>query len=664
MDLKHRSPSFSKRDLFNRLNGGKNTASQENRGRLGLLYRLMSVLLAAIMVINCSLVSSVVQITPDSAGPAQGEVVPVSSPQLPVPPNPLAVSLQNPEQEAISLANALAGPDNLAAWLGLYQALGIPVISENRTALDGSDDPIGPPYWQVWYSASLDLPGHGIRLSDAGRLLGYVFELSPEDSQTIGDTLLSDLRLALDSQNPTVRLLGTVARERILHSGSKQDILDSATTAQTASIDVPTLQLIFWVVLRGALFQHSAQSFNLQGVPALVSYPVQRNTQQTGTFNCSEMFRDADTTYWVNWLVNKAFGGVQLPGMEKALPGLLEKALTSLGMSADTFSVASKAIGWTNVVGSAISLMMQISSMELVGIQAPDNLVRTKSTKDGNKTTITWRLASFPDNLPNGNEARQCFLSFVSNVLGVGFTFPGQSRIAGAELTFKAGKNIPERVYFGDYNQLRSWTDHNGEAKLLMLGKGQKKNLPESAKSVDEEFSVFVSAQPEESGLNSMANIFFGGLTFGAAPGLAGFISSLIDMLKTFSYDMGEHVFPMTDWEQKSYKASGGQKMNMIGTICDLEAAFQLIALGDNGVTYDFSFSPASDTAGSFQYSGSAEECIESGTGTYTILFNEDATLGTAKVEVSGAINCPDIHSTFSDSGSFDLTADPSVTCP
>lgn len=641
----------------------------KKRSHPGLFYRLASVLLAALVLINCSLVSSISQNVPASPDastptPEQAQLNFASSPELPPPPAPMNVSLQDPDQAASQLVSGLAGPEKLGAWLGLYQALGIPVIGTDRKALDGGEDPIGPAYWQVWYAASLDLPGHGIRLSDAGRLLGQAFELSQEDSQTLGETLLSDLRAALDSPDAPVHLLAALARERILRTGLKMDILDSATTPQTASMDVPLLQLVFWVVLRGALIQRSAQFSIHPGGPGLAAYQPQPERWQSGSFNCSEIYGNADATYWTNWLVNKAFGGVQLPGMQKALPGLMERALGELGVSEDGFAAASQALGWANVVGSAISFLMQLASMEVVGIQNPDKLMRTKSTSDGEKSTITWRLSSNPDNLPDGVEARKCFISYVSNILGAGFSFPAEGSIAGAELDFTGGMNIPDRVLFGDYKQLRSWTDLNGEAKLKMLGKGQKQKLPESAKQEDQEFSVFVSAQPEEAGLNTMANIFFGGLTFGTAPGAAGLIGSMIDILKTFTYDMGEHVFPMIDWQQKSYRASGGQKMNMIGLICDLGKPFQLNAMGDNGLSYEFSFSPADDASGSFQYSGSAEGCTESGSGAYTVQLSDDGSTGTIQVEVSGSIDCGDIKNTFSDTGSFDLTADPGASCP
>lgn len=243
MKPKHRTPRFWSCDLVGRLRKAVPMAAREKPGQLSPLSRLVSAVLVATMLISCNPVTFMVQDATSTPGPLQGqdatstpapdqgEVEPVSSPELPAPPPPLAVSLQEPEESARTLVDALAGPDNLAAWLGLYQALGIPVIGEDGMALDGSDDPIGPAYWQVWYSAGLDLPGRGIPLSDAGRLLGFVFELDPEDSQTLGENLLADLQTALRSQDAAVRLLGAVARERILRSGSQLDILDSATTA-------------------------------------------------------------------------------------------------------------------------------------------------------------------------------------------------------------------------------------------------------------------------------------------------------------------------------------------------------------------------------------------------------------------------------------------------
>jgi hypothetical protein len=554
--------------------------------------------------------------------PVQGDVVPVSSPALPTPPAPLAVSLQDPEQSAHTLADALAGPDRLAAWLGLYKALGIPVIGEDRKALDGSDDPIGPGYWQVWYSAGLDLPGRGIRLSDAGRLLGFVFQLKPEDSQALGETLLSDLQTARRSQDPAVHLLGAVARERILRSGSKLDILDSATTTQTASIDIPMVQLFFWVALRGALAHVPAQSTIPQSGALLVAYDFNRVAQDAGPFNCSTALGGKDVTNWANWLILRIGGGVQLPGMDQALPGVVAMALKVGKAGAGATNAALDAVSEANILARAVSLIMQVVSMDLAALQTPDKLERTKSTTDGKPATLTWRLSSVPGKIPSGNELRQCLISLFTSILGIKLTFPKDGAIPGAEVDFEPGKNIPERVFFAKYDYRRNWTQPNGQFELLMLGRAQKKDLPDTATAVQMEYSVFASAQPEEAGLKSMANVFFSGLMFGTAPSAARGSSGLIDILKAFTYDMGEYVFPMVDWADNRYEAyaSGLASEFTQKNICNLVEPFTL-----SGGEFVGKFTPNSSTDGNVTFTdmlGTAAH--ETYKGTYEVVFYDN----------------------------------------
>jgi len=86
----------------------------KKRSHPGLFYRLISVLLAALVFINCSLVSSVSQnipASPDASTPTPEPTKPnfVPSPELPPPPAPMNVSLQDPDQAASQLASDLAG---------------------------------------------------------------------------------------------------------------------------------------------------------------------------------------------------------------------------------------------------------------------------------------------------------------------------------------------------------------------------------------------------------------------------------------------------------------------------------------------------------------------------------------------------------------------------
>lgn len=59
------------------------------------------------------------------------------APQLPAPPKPASLIKGTPEEQAVYFADQLASPETrLAGWLGLYDALGIPVIGQDGEPLD------------------------------------------------------------------------------------------------------------------------------------------------------------------------------------------------------------------------------------------------------------------------------------------------------------------------------------------------------------------------------------------------------------------------------------------------------------------------------------------------------------------------------------------------
>jgi len=113
----------------------------------------------------------------------------------------------------------------------------------------------------------------------------------------------------------------------------------------------------------------------------------------------------------------------------------------------------------------------------------------------------------------------------------------------------------------------------------------------------------------------------------------------------------------------QSYTASGGAKIQISGTVCDLEKSFQLTGKGNNGISYDFEFSPNNSTSGSMSYSGSASGCKESGAGPYTIKLSDDGKTGTVDFTASGAVACSGVGGSFSGrGGDFKLTEAP--PCP
>jgi hypothetical protein len=84
------------------------------------------------------------------------------APSLPDAPKPASIASGAPQNQASAFADIVASTNRdtrLAGWLGVYDALGIPVISQNGMPIGSTgNDPIGPRFWQLWYASGLDLP--------------------------------------------------------------------------------------------------------------------------------------------------------------------------------------------------------------------------------------------------------------------------------------------------------------------------------------------------------------------------------------------------------------------------------------------------------------------------------------------------------------------------
>ena len=588
----------------------------------------LAVVFSLMMILGCNFSTKLSQ---------HRQAVSTVAPDLPAPPKIASVNKGTPEQQAIYFADLLVSPiTRLAGWLSLYDALGIPVLGQDGASLGNTgDDPIGPRYWQLWYASGLDQPGRGIPMSDAGRLLATG---TPElEGGALGAVLLDDLRLALKSGDPHVRLMAMFVRERIKRWPSRLDIQDAAVTADNVIIDLPTIQMLGWIAMRGALFQAAGTITKTIGSirePAAFTMVLFQKSGGGASSQppCSERMGDADSTYWTNWLMNKGLGGgVQLPGMTKALPGLMEKIQKVLEVPTKMVEKTSAAITKLNLLSVAISFMLQLVAMEIEPSQDPAPMIRTHDTNRGKDGRIELQLYSAPDKIPNGNELAACLGSFAANAMGISFSFPPKGPIAGAEMTVEGGEGFPDLVLFNSEgtNSMRRWTGSDGVAEYKLFGAPQKRDLPDTAKPVAKEFSVYIKAQPEEAGLNSMLNIFFGGLTFGSAPSGAGGIGSLFDVLKGFQYDMGEYAFNLTDWTTPGYSASGQDgPVVYSGTICSLEKPFTVTGTHPL-LQYPLKFVPSSATTGTFSYSVNQGMMSMAGSGTYTV---EGSTTGKPQI--------------------------------
>ena len=609
---------------------------------------LMLVSTLILFSLACQFMNDLFEITPTTVpaletSPGSRTVSP-TAPDLPTPPQALLPPPGTSAGQAAALADALQSNDanqRLSAWLGVYQALMIPVIGQEGAPLDTfNDDPIGPRFWQVWYASGLDLPGRGISLTNAGQLLAA--GMPGENGIDLSRTLLEDLRSATQNPDPVVQMMGFFVRERILRGTSKMDLLAADATPDELVIDLPTLQLLSWAILRSGLAQSVQQAMASHDV--FISYVPKPETQPAAQaasqFSCSDIpGAGSDYAYWSQWLINKIGGGFQLPGMKEAFPGLMERFLSRVfeGRGKDYVekvnSIGGKVLGYANAVTSGISLMLQLEAMTINPAEEPNPLVRTKySTYPGNEGTLRLQLYSDPQSIPDGNKLESCLASFFSNALGVSFAFPSPGGISGAEMTIQGGAGFPDLVMFningaeGKGQTMRADTDSSGFAYFKVLGAPQKKDVPEIADPVKKEFSVTVKAQPEEAGLNTIANLFFDGLSFGAAPGSAGGLSALVDLLKTFSYDMGEYYFDLQDWQRGYVIDASLGPVHFYGKICDgLDQPFNLQESVAGQYNATFSFTPSGVSGGSWTMDGMWEDgnTTISGKGGYTITKGE-----------------------------------------
>lgn len=199
-------------------------------------------------------------------------------------------------------------------------------------------------------------------------------------------------------------------------------------------------------------------------------------------------------------------------------------------------------------------------------------------------------------------------------------------------MSVQGGVGFPNLVLFNSEgtNSMRRWTDSNGVVEYKLFGAPQKRTVPDSAKPVKKEFSVHVTAQPEEVNGNTLLNIFSGGLTFGTAPTKAGGLGSALDIAKTFQYDMGEYFFDLRDWRQQGYRASGQTgEVVYSGVICSFDRPFTIDStwLGPNN---PINFVPA---GGTWSFNTRYETLTYRGNGSHTL---EGADTDKPRLLVSG----------------------------
>lgn len=504
------------------------------------------------------------QAVPTPSGPTET----LGPANIPPPPAAQAIAGETPEQRAIAAAHATepGQAGTVAGWLGTYELLRIPVLGDTGPIGSTGDDPIGPPFWRVWYASAMTARPASFRLVDVVRIFGLPNEAL--DGGEAARTLLDDVRSAIGSDDPVRRTLGLFVAEKFRRASAGVDPLDPDLAVDAVRVDGATAELLSWLVIRGytVLLASNETASTDAGSPAdpdggiarpaAVGFALtqQRRVQPASVFAglapCSQIYGNADVEYWLTWVISTLGGGLTLPGMT-ALPGLID-LVNKLDPDLFTETMATKAKGIAGKAGlmaALLTLLMQYYTLRIDAIQEPDPLERTRyATYNGMDGEVVWRLSIDPKLLPDGENAVPCAISFLLTAFGISFNFPRGGRIPGAEIAVAPGVGFGSIVLFGPTPKLTVVTDQNGEAATPVQGTAQERDLPESAPRVDKEFSIHVEAQPQAVDGNTMWSVFFSGLTFGTGPSAPGGIGGAIEIAKTFHWDLGEWFFRLRDW--------------------------------------------------------------------------------------------------------------------
>lgn len=487
---------------------------------------------------------------------------------FPARPAPIALTGLDPITRAQQLLAATADEldDVGPGWVAVYTELLIPVIDADGDS-QFADDPMGPRWDRVWSFGSLSRGTATIPLSDLGSILGA------DPTTPIDPTiLLFDLRAAAVSSAPLVQTFGLfVAGKAMANAGV--DLLDPSTTADQVLLDAATIQLISWVVARDA-FQASLVGDPLPAPPASGFTNAPTRWQGGAVAPCSEALGSADETSWINWLAGKLGGGIGVdgvastPGLVEALVAQVQTASNGIDAAKAARAKAAKYVSRLNIIASVLSLAASVNAVQVNPSISPDPLIRRREASDGNTATVALGL-SFSSAALNSNNEALCALSIVANALGVGLSFPADGApLPNVEVIVTSGQNFGTKVYFGANADRRRVTDSAGFVDIEVQGKARRKSLPASAPERHDEFGLNFATQVEELTGQSLMNVFIDGLSLGA-----GAPSGIVDIAKSYHFDLGEYLFNFTDYGA-GYKVSVTSKWEFPESGLDLLAVF------------------------------------------------------------------------------------------
>jgi hypothetical protein len=386
---------------------------------------------------------------------------------IPLPPTPFPLPAGAPDAQAAALAEAVApdSPDSLAGWLAVYDALGVPVFGDDGSPLGTTgDDPLGPPFWRVWYMSVMSTPQSSIPLTTLVRGFGGEGDAA-FDSTAAADALLADLRAAAGSDDPQVQLLGLLAAAVVGERLGGVDLLDPTVTADDVLVPGGLAELVSWVAIRGSMF-----AIVRDDVAATEGLLAQAAAEPAATPPCTrEGGTDPEVAAWANWAIGVIAGGGQLPGMTEAVKGLVQHVDEAIG-SGNLSAKVSKFAPTVNVVTSLMTLAMMLSALDIRGSMDPDPMVRTKAAaSNGYTAALPYQLFMDPGKLPDDN-GFGCLASYLLNVFGVSLGFPASGGVPGADIQFQGKEGFPNCPLCNDGYVFMDLTQFGARGRPVLSG--------------------------------------------------------------------------------------------------------------------------------------------------------------------------------------------------
>lgn len=561
------------------------------------LSRLFALGLIAALLLPSFAVTGLGPSVPRAHG--QGEP---QAPELPPPPPPMTVPDGPPDAQAAAFADAMDQvPDNVAAWLGLYDALDIPVIGPDGSSLGvDNGDPIGPAYWEVWY-ASAGTADSGLSLADFGTLLARALE----DDADYGTLLLDDIRSAAASDDPQIRLFGAFVVER-MRRGSIDPLADGVTP-DALTIDAPTMLLVGWSALRGA-FIIAAQSGATSAVPApktdmrlKPALPPRGSESLQGLAATCELGSPGVSATWLSFALSQMRGDPR--GFKSALQTTSDLLAGSIPITdAQMTSQVLKGEKIANVLPPTYLLALQMAGYRLQATASPATLVRTKEIGNwGEKVDLNLTLTYSRQNLPGGDARTQCLLYFAYKELGAEVNFPPDGPVSGAELITTIVTSTQRVGFPSEQSATRAVhsTDGGGTVVLNVSGRPQPEELPDTVSQVDLDYTIIVTLQfADLTTLNEQNMVTVGPTVVAQYP--LNVQSPLLEALDGFKFRLKKQKFPLQDWEILAWKARMGTATSITGTVCDFSQPFAVEATDLGGLRWSMVYTPSDSERGTF----------------------------------------------------------------